>query len=88
METALEKMNANSNADSMEQFEKYLMTSRDPPLDILIRTSGETRLSDFMLWQTTKGACIHFIDVLWPDFGFLDFARIIISYALSERNRE
>ena len=44
-----------------------LDTADLPPLDLLIRTSGEERLSNFLLWQTAY-AELHFTDVLWPDF--------------------
>ncbi len=45
-----------------------------PPVDLVIRTSGETRLSDFLLWQSAL-AQLCFVPTLWPDFSFLDFAR-------------
>ncbi|KAL7664060.1 Alkyl transferase [[Candida] zeylanoides] len=40
-----------------------------PPLDLLIRTSGHTRLSDFMLWQCNSNCTIEFVNTLWPDFS-------------------
>lgn len=49
-----------------------------PPLDVMVRTSGEKRLSDFMLWQCVDGNCrIHFVDSLWPEFERVDFENII-----------
>ncbi|GAX76013.1 hypothetical protein CEUSTIGMA_g3456.t1 [Chlamydomonas eustigma] len=54
-------------------------TSDCPPVDLLIRTSGETRLSDFMLWQS-RNAHLAFVDRLWPDLGYLDFAKCILGY--------
>ena len=42
-----------------------------PPVDLLVRTSGETRISNFMLWQI-KGARVYFTDKTWPDFGSSD----------------
>ncbi|WP_110929444.1 isoprenyl transferase [Bacillus massiliglaciei] len=50
-----------------EIFSKYLMTSTMPDPDLLIRTSGEIRLSNFMLWQSAYSE-LWFTDVLWPDF--------------------
>ena len=47
--------------------EKHLYTSELPPLDLLIRTSGEVRLSNFLLWQAAYAEMV-FTDVLWPDF--------------------
>ncbi len=49
------------------RFESYLDTVDLPPPDMLIRTSGETRLSNFMLWQAAYTELV-FLDVLWPDF--------------------
>lgn len=48
--------------------EKYLYTSDMPPLDLIIRTGGERRISNFMLWQAAY-AELYFTDVLWPDFS-------------------
>ncbi|KAL6759386.1 putative undecaprenyl diphosphate synthase-domain-containing protein [Haematococcus lacustris] len=53
---------------------RCLRTEACPPVDLLIRTSGETRLSDFLLWQCAH-AQLAFVETLWPDFSFLDFAR-------------
>jgi undecaprenyl diphosphate synthase len=50
-----------------ERFESYLDTADMPAPDMLIRTSGETRLSNFMLWQAAYTELV-FVDVLWPDF--------------------
>ena len=52
-----------------------------PPLDILVRTSGHTRLSDFMLWQCNSGCTIEFPDVLWPDFGFFCIMSILFKWS-------
>ncbi|KAI9443930.1 dehydrodolichyl diphosphate synthetase [Lactarius indigo] len=62
--------------------EDRLMTTKvnSPPLDILIRTSGVKRLSDFLLWQCTDNTQIHFIDVFWPDIGMFDLFPIILKY--------
>lgn len=51
-----------------EKFETYLDTAGLPPPDLLVRTSGETRLSNFMLWQAAYTELV-FLDVLWPDFN-------------------
>jgi undecaprenyl diphosphate synthase len=50
------------------RFESYLDTAEMPAPDMLIRTSGETRLSNFMLWQAAYTELV-FVDVLWPDFN-------------------
>jgi undecaprenyl diphosphate synthase len=61
-----------------------LQTHGLPELDLLIRTSGEVRLSNFLLWQAAY-AELMFLDTLWPDFGEDDFARALERYAARER---
>jgi undecaprenyl diphosphate synthase len=55
-----------------------------PPLDLLIRTSGEQRLSNFMLWEAAF-AELYFTPLLWPDFDRTDLEVALASYA--ERHR-
>lgn len=56
----------------------------DPPVDLLIRSGGEQRLSDFLLWELAY-AEIWFSDKLWPDFGASDLARALRSFGARER---
>src|SRR3546814_6491609 len=56
------------NSIRPEDLAKQLDTADLPPLDLLIRTSGERRLSNFMLWQAAY-AELYFTDTLWPDFN-------------------
>lgn len=56
---------------------------RVPPVDLLIRTSGETRLSDFILWGVSKHAVLCFLEVLWPDFSFTDMCHAVWTYQIS-----
>ncbi len=53
-----------------------------PPVDLLIRTSGETRLSDFLLWQS-RHAQLVFSTVLWPNFSFADLVHAIVQFQRS-----
>ncbi|WP_417891357.1 isoprenyl transferase [Bacillus alkalicola] len=62
-----------------EKLGQFLMTSELPDPDLLIRTSGEIRLSNFMLWQLAY-AEFWFTEVLWPDFTKEDFVEAIVSY--------
>ncbi|OQW55423.1 MAG: di-trans,poly-cis-decaprenylcistransferase [Proteobacteria bacterium HN_bin10] len=64
-------------------FESYLDTEELPAADLLIRTSGEFRLSNFMLWQSAYAELV-FLDVLWPDFGKEALAEALAIY----RNRD
>ncbi len=50
-----------------------------PPVGLLIRTSGEQRLSDFLLWQSSYAQLI-FLDVLWPDFSFWSLLGALLDY--------
>ncbi|CRG93490.1 dehydrodolichyl diphosphate synthetase, putative [Plasmodium gallinaceum] len=61
-------------------YHKKLLTSDLPPPNILIRTSGEKRLSDFMLYQVSEFTEIYFINDHWPTFNFLHFIYIILHY--------
>jgi undecaprenyl diphosphate synthase len=65
-------------------FASFLATDGVPDPDLLIRTSGEERISNFLLWQTAY-AELFFTDVLWPDFGEQDFARAVGEFARRER---
>ena len=65
-------------------FEDYLYTKDFPPVDLLIRTSGEIRISNFLLWQIAY-AELQFLDVLWPDFTKDIFFQCIVNYQNKER---
>ena len=62
----------------------HLDTADLPPLDLLIRTSGEVRLSNFLLWQAAY-AEMWFTDVLWPDFTPAHLEEALASFARRER---
>ena len=63
---------------------EHLYTHNLPDVDLLIRTSGEHRISNFLLWQIAY-AELYFTDVLWPDFTEEDLHKAIISYQKRER---
>ncbi|TFG92961.1 MAG: isoprenyl transferase [Syntrophobacterales bacterium] len=65
-------------------FSRYLYTANIPDPDLLIRTSGETRLSNFLLWQMAYTE-LYFTDVLWPDFSKDDLIEAIMNYQQRER---
>jgi len=66
------------------EFEKHLSTHGIPDPDLLIRTSGELRISNFLLWQLAYTE-LYFTDILWPDFGKEDFCNAIINFQKRER---
>ncbi|KAF7294660.1 Alkyl transferase [Mycena indigotica] len=58
----------------------FTSLSRSPPLEVLVRTSGVKRLSDYLLWQCNENTQIHFVSAYWPDFGLWDFVPIVLNY--------
>ena len=67
-----------------DEFEKYLTTYGIPDPELVIRTSGELRISNFLLWQVAY-AEFYFTGILWPDFGKDDFYNAIIDFQKRER---
>jgi undecaprenyl diphosphate synthase len=67
-----------------ETINNHLYTHNLPDVDLLIRTSGEQRISNFLLWQIAY-AELYFTEVLWPDFGEEDFAQAIYTFQNRER---
>ncbi len=66
------------------RFQGYLPTAGLPPLDLLIRTSGEQRISNFMLWELAYAELV-FVDVLWPEFRREHLYHCLEAYAARER---
>ena len=67
-----------------EKFKEYLYTSKLPDPDLMIRTSGELRISNFLLWQLAYTE-IYVTDVLWPDFREKELFQAITNYQSRER---
>jgi len=65
-------------------FAGFLATAGTPDPDLVIRTSGEQRLSNFLLWQAAYAELV-FLDVLWPDFNETHFAAALAAFARRER---
>ncbi|MBL8657062.1 MAG: di-trans,poly-cis-decaprenylcistransferase [Altererythrobacter sp.] len=78
------RMAADEGEVSAEAIERHLFTTGLPPLDLLIRTSGEVRLSNFLLWQAAYAEML-FLDVLWPDFTPAHLAGALDQFAGRER---
>lgn len=66
------------------EFGELLYTAGQPDVDLIIRTSGESRISNFLLWQSAYAEYV-FSDVLWPDFQEADFDAALEKYASRER---
>lgn len=85
-EQAIEVSRGNINISDFNEdlFSSRIYTSDIPDPDLLIRTSGEKRISNFLLWQAAYAELV-FIDTLWPDFSFTDFEFSISEYQRRER---
>lgn len=81
---AFRKGKLSSEELNQQLFSKYLYTTDIPDPDLLIRTSGEYRISNFLLWQTAYTE-FYFTDVLWPDFRRKHLFDAIVDYQRRER---
>ena len=68
----------------IDEISEHLYTSGQPDPDLIIRTSGEQRLSGFLLWQSAHSE-FYFCEALWPDFRRVDFVRALRAYTQRER---
>lgn len=82
---AFNKIKKSKKKNSISQIEKNLYTKNIPNPDILVRTGGQKRLSNFMLWQLAY-AELYFLEKLWPDFNENDLKRIIKDFRFVKRN--
>lgn len=69
---------------SIDEFSQYLWTKNQPDPDLIIRTSGEMRLSNFLLWQSAYSE-IYVVDTLWPDFTKAEFIKALLNYQQRDR---
>ena len=68
----------------VEGFDKYLVTAGIPDPDLIVRTSGENRLSNYLLWQGAYSEFL-FVDTLWPDFRKDEFRAALECYSKRDR---
>ena len=78
------KNNVNANEINEHLFEQYLDTKNVPDPELVIRTSGEHRISNFLLWQIAYSE-LYFTNVLWPEFRKKDFINAIVEYQKRDR---
>jgi undecaprenyl diphosphate synthase len=82
---AVHKIQATGGAVTAESIESNLYGGADiPPVDFLIRTSGEHRISNFMLWRAAYSE-LYFTDVLWPNFSVQELDKALAEYAQRQR---
>ncbi len=74
----------NSDEINIESFEKYMSLADQPKVDLLIRTSGELRISNFLLWDIAYSE-LYFTDILWPDFNSTELDKAIVSFNNRDR---
>jgi short-chain Z-isoprenyl diphosphate synthase len=79
--TSLEEL---ANLLDVEHIGEHLYTRGQPDPDLVIRTSGEQRLSGFLLWQSAHSE-FYFCEAYWPDFRRVDYLRALRSYAARQR---
>lgn len=80
----IEQASRRMAAEGGASIEPYLSTSGIPDPDLLVRTSGEKRISNFMLWQTAYTEFV-FVDTLWPDFRKVEYRLALEEYASRDR---
>jgi len=85
LKNAFNKLKKKNSNITDSQIRENLYTKKLPDPDILIRTGGQKRLSNFMLWQLAYSE-LYFLDKLWPDFNSNDLKKIIKNYRLIKRN--
>lgn len=75
-----------------DSIDTRLYTNPAPPLDLLVRTSGELRLSEFLTWQITsptkRRPYLVFLDALWPSFNFLNYIYVLLRYQLHHKREK
>ncbi|CAO1616169.1 unnamed protein product [Sympodiomycopsis kandeliae] len=76
-----------SDDREVEKLNSEMMLAHSPPVDIMIRTSGVERLSDFMLWQITPQTVMHFVPTFWPAFGLSDLLPILLQWQAHQFRR-
>jgi undecaprenyl diphosphate synthase len=68
----------------VDGFDKYLVTAGIPDPDLIVRTSGENRISNYLLWQGAYSEFL-FVDKLWPDFRKEEYFEALQTYAKRDR---
>ena len=79
-----ELINSGANSVSESEFSSHLYTSGLPDIDLVVRTSGEQRISNFFIWQIAYSE-LYYTDVLWPDFDTQELDKALTWYSLRNR---
>jgi undecaprenyl diphosphate synthase len=78
------KGDINSEDITVDSFSHYLSLNEEPAVDLLIRSSGELRISNFLLWDIAYSE-MYFTDTLWPDFGEVELNKAIENFNHRDR---
>ena len=78
----------NPESITSKVLDAHMFTAGTPPLDLLVRTSGVERLSDFMLWQCHQDTQIVFLKCLWPEFDLWSFLPVLMEWQWRRRKME
>ncbi len=81
---AMKRMIKDNVLINKEMLDKYLYTAESGDVDLLIRTSGESRISNFLLWQIAYSE-LYFTDKFWPDFNAKEIDKAILAYEQRDR---
>jgi undecaprenyl diphosphate synthase len=83
---AADVVQGRASAESLEDeaFGRYLSSAAGPPVDLIVRTSGERRISNFLLWEAAYAELV-FQDVLWPDYGAAELKAALDEFRARER---
>ncbi|HTY81734.1 MAG TPA: polyprenyl diphosphate synthase, partial [Dehalococcoidales bacterium] len=86
VDAARKLISSGEPADKLDEntFSKYLYTAGIPDVDLLIRTGGELRISNFLIWQAAY-AELYFTSVLWPDFDTVELDKALEAYSQRKR---
>lgn len=72
---------------NVKVLENEMYTGDSPSLDLMVRTSGATRFSDFMIWQSCDDCQVEFIDTLWPALAKKDMVKLLMKWGFNETRR-
>ncbi len=78
----------NPETITAETLNSHMYTAGDPPVDILLRTSGVDRLSDFMLWQAHQDTQVFFLKCFWPEFDLWHFLPVLLEWQWRQKQKE
>ena len=77
----------NPESITAETLDSHMYTAGDPPIDILIRTSGVDRFSDFVLWQIHQTTQVFFLKCFWPEFDLWQYLPVLLEWQWRQKQK-